>query len=681
MSADYGALPSANRQRTIRSWLGRLVVACGRALVRAGGRLGQGAVVRAGEQEALRESQARLRSILDHLPVSISLKDREHRYVVLNKQYETWFGVTQAQQLGRTLGEVGTDAEFTRLMESIEDRVLATGAVESWEVKEPEIGTAPSWVTTTKFPVRDADGRIVGVGTVNIDVSERRAAQLALQEAKDTAERANRAKSDFLASMSHEIRTPLNGIIGFANLLLDDRLTEEQRLRAMLIKDSGKSLLAIISDILDVSKIEAGKLGLERIAMSPPSVIDAAIAIVRADAAAKRLELRAELAADLPPWVEGDPTRLRQIMLNLLSNAVKFTSSGCIIVAVSADRAAGLLRFAVTDTGCGIAPERQHLLFQNFSQVDSSTTRRFGGTGLGLAISKRLAEAMGGMIGVDSAAGRGSTFWFTIALAEAEAPAEADGATALPATASARILVADDIVTNRLVADGLLKAAGHEVTLVADGAAAVAAVQAGRYDLVLMDMEMPVMDGLSATRAIRRLDGDVRDIPIIALTASAMPEEVARCRAAGMNDHLAKPIERASLLATVALWSGAEAAPEAAEPCSDGNPVVDMAALGELERTLGKDKVAELSIGFRDRLKESIAVIAAPADRERLAREAHSLSSFSGNLGCRELLCWSRALMKALKDGHGDVAPLVAETEGAARRALAAISERYPLAG
>ena len=631
-------------------------------------------------QEALRESQARLQSILDNVPVAISLKDREHRYVVLNKQYETWFGVTQAQQLGCTLRDVGTDAEFAVLMEDMEDRVLATGTVVALEVKEPDIGTAPSWVLTAKFPVRTSDGSIVGVGTVNMDISERRAAERALQDAKHAAEQANRAKSDFLASMSHEIRTPMNGIIGFAELLLDSKLTTEQRRQANLIKDSGKSLLAIINDVLDVSKVEAGKLELECIAMNLSSVVDGAIAIVRGDALAKRLELRTELAAGLPAWIEGDPTRLRQILLNLLSNAVKFTASGSITVAASREAGAGgeQLRFAVTDTGSGIPREKQHLLFQNFSQVDRSITRRFGGTGLGLAISKRLAEAMGGTIGVDSEPGRGSTFWFTIALTEATPAASVEDTPSMPVTASAHILVADDIATNRLVVEELLKRAGHQVTLVGDGAAALEAVQARDYDLVLMDMEMPVMDGIGATKAIRRLGERARDIPIIALTANAMPEEVARCRAAGMNDHLAKPIDRVALLATVVKWSGLADAPASAAARTAAATVVDDAMLKDLERTLGKAKVVQLSVGFRDRLKEAIGVITTTYDRERLAREAHSLASFSGNLGCRELVGYSRELMDALKKGDADVAPLIADTAAAADRAVAAMDERYP---
>ncbi len=631
-------------------------------------------------QEALSESESRLKSILDNVPVAISLKDREHRYLVLNKQYETWFGVTQEQQLGRRLRDVGTDEEFAALMERIEDRVLATGVAHVSEVREPDVGTAPTWTLITKFPIRAQDGAIVGIGTVNLDMSERHAAALALQEARDAAVAADQAKSTFLANMSHEIRTPMNGIIGFADLVLDSQLTAEQRERVLLIKDAANSLLAIINDILDISKLEAGRVELERIAMSPAQVLGATISIVQPEAVAKRLALRTEIASDIPAWIEGDPTRLRQILLNLLSNAVKFTASGGITVAVSRESAgeAQYLRFVVTDTGIGIPPEQQKLLFQNFSQVDRSTTRRFGGTGLGLAISKRLAEAMGGSIGLDSEAGRGSSFWFTIAANETAPPDIADDAAPMAATAGARILVAEDIEMNRLVIEGLLAAAGHRITLVGDGAAALEEVKRRDYDLVLMDVEMPVLDGLSATRAIRGLGGRMREIPVIALTASAMPEDVARGKAAGMSDHVAKPIHRETLLAVIDKWLKKSAESRPTQSPASSLAAFDDQVLRSLEDTVGKAKIAEIVSQFRVRLAEMIDVITTTTDRGRLAWEAHGLISLAGNLGCRELMSLGSELVGALKAGRHDVAPIVAEIAAATSTALAAVNQHYP---
>jgi len=350
----------------------------------------------------------------------------------------------------------------------------------------------------------------------------------------------------------------MNGIIGLTDLLLDGTLAPEQRRRALLLKDSGNSLLAIINDILDVSKIEAGRLELERIPLSPATTVESAVAIVSLQAVAKGLEIKVELATDLPSSMLGDPTRLRQILLNLLTNAVKFTEQGQIHVRVGreTESATPKLRFEVADTGIGIPADRLNLLFQVFSQVDRSINRRFGGTGLGLAICKRLAEGMGGTIGVNSRPGEGSVFWFTIDCVETQnSHAAASTAPDNAGGGKLRILVAEDLYVNQLVVEAMLGSAGHEVTLVRTGAEAVTAVGDGGFDLVLMDVEMPEMDGIAATRAIRSLGEPGGRIPIIALTANAMPEEMARCRAAGMNAHLAKPIDREALLRLIAQWA------------------------------------------------------------------------------------------------------------------------------
>jgi signal transduction histidine kinase/CheY-like chemotaxis protein len=386
--------------------------------------------------------------------------------------------------------------------------------------------------------------------------AELRQRNLALDSARRAAQQAAAAKSAFLANMSHEIRTPMNGIIGCTEILLDLEPSSEQQRYLTMLRDAEGLLMTIINDILDFSKLETARVPIERMPIDLAPLLEGTAALVRPQAEEKGLTLLTALDPALPAWIVADPTRLRQILMNLLGNAIKFTAKGRI--SLSAERlahdGAPRIRFAVSDTGIGIPEHRRYLLFRDFSQVHESGA--FGGTGLGLAICKRLVEAMGGEIGVDSEPGRGSRFWFTLPLAVPEAPAApAPRETRAEQGPSARILVAEDVPVNQVIVERLLTRAGHHVTLVQDGAAALEAVRTGSFDLVLMDMRMPVMDGIAATEAIRHLPGPERDVPILGLTANATPEDTARCRAAGMNDHLIKPVDRTTLLRMVARWS------------------------------------------------------------------------------------------------------------------------------
>ena len=422
------------------------------------------------------------------------------------------------------------------------------------------------WLSLAVAPMGAAETGIEQLLVVSRDMTRLEEQAQALRLSRDEAElaqtraeNASRAKTDFLAMMSHEIRTPLNSIIGFTDLMLDSsELKGDLRRRAELIQSSGSALLTVVNDILDFSKVEAGAIELDRRPFSPAALIGDCVAIVQGLASAKRLEIRTMLDPAIPPGLVGDESRLRQVLLNLLNNAVKFTGKGGITLSVRHD---GILengeciRFSVADTGIGIPAEKQDRLFHRFSQVDGSIHRDYGGTGLGLAISSQLIRLMGGEIGVISAAGEGATFWFALTLPRGAVERRlAVAPTGVEPKRGARLLVVEDVVINQEVARAVLESAGHQVDVVGDGMAAVAAVQSVAYDLVLMAVQLPGMDGMRATRALRGLEHPSRRVPIIAMTANVLPEQVQDFLAAGMNDHIAKPFKRAELYGTINRW-------------------------------------------------------------------------------------------------------------------------------
>jgi signal transduction histidine kinase/ActR/RegA family two-component response regulator len=380
------------------------------------------------------------------------------------------------------------------------------------------------------------------------------AQNVALAQARAEADAASRAKSEFLALISHEIRTPLNGVTGMATALRDERDPARVQEGLRIVQQSADALHAVINDVLDWSKVEAGRLELERVVFSPREQLALVVDLMQSLAAERRTDLELSISHEVPPWLWGDPTRFRQVAMNLVSNAVKFTEQGQIRCRLGT--AGAQLELSVQDTGIGMDNAAKARLFQPFTQADASTTRRFGGTGLGLAICQRLVTAMGGTITVDSAKGQGSTFRVRVPL-EAATPRQESPAPARAARAGLRVLLVEDNAINQLVARRLLEGLGHHVTLAADGQQAIEACARSAFDLVLMDCHMPVLDGFEATRALRARGFSA---PIIALTAAATPEDAARCLASGMDKVLTKPLRLERLVAVLEAKAPARAA-------------------------------------------------------------------------------------------------------------------------
>ncbi len=518
------------------------------------------------------------------------------------------------------------------------------------------------------------------------------------ERAVQAAQAASQAKSAFLAVMSHEIRTPMNAVLGLAAELLNTPLTDEQRGSVIAMHDAGDNLLELLNDILDFSKLEAGRITFESIAFSPETLVDNAVSVIGPRASAKGLAVRTVRESALPTALMGDAGRIRQVLLNLLSNAVKFTETGAVVVAVrclARDDCRATLEWSVSDTGIGIAPERMKDLFKDFTQADNSISRRFGGSGLGLSICKRLVEQMGGDIGLVSAPGKGSTFRFSLALPITEGAALVGHDRPEPVFAELRehiaklgrplrILVADDNATNRLVAAKMLKDFDVQTATACDGAEAVAAATRFDYDAILMDVRMPEMDGLQATRAIRARGGRLADVAIIAFTANAYLDDINACREAGMNGFVAKPVRKKELVAAIA--GAVRAAPAPAEPATSppapgeaaAPPVFDRTRYDAMVDELGEDgarALVDMFIAETDRRIALLRTLSGMGDRIKIGREAHSLKGDAAALGLAQLSWLAEMLEREAQ--HMDDAASVAALDRIVP-AVAAAGERLP---
>jgi PAS domain S-box-containing protein len=676
--ADHGAEGARSRQGHLAIGTLFLAVTAGVAVA-----LGRSSEARRKAERHGRKQLALFQLVSDNMPSPVFFKGVDGRYQACNLAFETLLGRPRQDILGRRIADLLAPEDVGR-HEEVDRVLLRGGGTSHYEARfEGNDGQGREYLVA-KSAVRDEDGRVVGVTAALLDITERKAAERearrgleALRQAKEAAEAGTHAKSEFLAVMGHEMRTPLNAVLGAAGLLLDSPLSREQREQAEMARTAGRALLDLIDDLLDFSRIEAGRMELERVAFDLRRLAEDTMALVVGTAEGKGLGLSCRVAPDVPTRVCGDPGRLRQVLLNLLTNGVKFTERGQIdaLFELGGRNADGIvLRLHVRDTGVGIAPEFLPHLFEPFTQGEGATRRRHGGAGLGLAITRRLVELMGGSVEASSTPGEGSVFTCTVRLGEAPPDTEpvaperrADPRANLSRRRSTeqrrlQVLLAEDNLLNQRVTRAQLVRLGCDVDLASDGREAIAAAARRRYDLVFMDCQMPGLDGFDVTREVRRREGDGPHVPIVALTANALRGDRERCLAAGMSDYLAKPTDLDSLQQALERHTTSTTDGRPAEPASErGATLVDQRALSSLKALEQEGPgflavlVREFDEGFRERLGD-MQLAARENDGAALRGAAHGIKGGAGILGAEGIASLCRRLEVLGEEGQAATA-------------------------
>jgi PAS domain S-box-containing protein len=610
---------------------------------------------------ALRDEAARqktlLQAVINSIPDVIAYKNADGVYIGCNEAYTGMVGLTADQVIGRKAGELFSSARASEL-QARDDEVLA---LEQQRVDEDWLNFADGSrvaMEVVRTPLRGPDGQIEGLLAIGRSVMHRHRAAQEMIRARELAEQAARAKTEFLANMSHEIRSPMTGVLGMIDILANEDLTPVQQGYVELMRTSGRHLLSVINDILDFSRVETGKLELEHIDFGVSELRGRLQSLTEHLAVERGVALQIHFDAALPEVLRGDATRLTQVLLNLVANAIKFTERGS--VTVRARRAptaetGSWLRFEVSDTGVGIPAEILSQLFEPFVQADSSTARKHGGSGLGLAICKRLVEAMGGKIGATSEPGAGSCFFFDVPLVPGSVEAVQSEAKNIAPPLPRRLLIAEDLEVNRNILQAALRKEGHQLVFAANGEEAIELARHGTFDLILMDVQMPIMDGVEATRCIRAMAGPASRLPIIGLTANVMARERDLYLHAGMDECLTKPIDWRELSSAI---SRRALLPDA------GATLVDWRALGALASVAGEAGMQGLVREGFDAYRLYCVEMLSADQAASVGANAHKISGSAGTLGLHRIGDAAARIEAAVKEERDSTA-LLAELERA----------------